>query len=347
MTIKNFTISAGESKMMSIELESEATYAGFQFDLYLPEGITMEEYSADKSRVPESTSLTMTNQNDGSYRFLAAAMDMEDLIGKDGSIITIKIVASENITSGNLTGYFKKVKLSDKDGVGVMYEEMPFPITVLAPSTLTAKSYEREYGETNPEFEFDVEGGALDGVPEITCEATEKSPVGTYDIIIKRGTETNFNVTYMKGTLTITEAPLTIKAGTYTRKRGEENPDFILTYQGFKNNETEDVLIKKTLVSTDATKESPIGTYVVTVSGAEAKNYEITHINGTLTIERLMGDANDDGYINFDDINITAHYIMTGDTKNFNFDNANVNGDNVVDAIDIVKIINIIKESQQ
>ena len=285
VTIKNFSISAGETKTLSIELENDAVYAAFQFDLYLPDGITLgDDFSADKARVPESTTLEMTLQEDGSYRFFAAAMDFEDLIGTSGSIITIKVSASKDLGSGSLVGYFRNVKLSKADGDGKKYSEMSFPITVLAPSIVTAENYERVYGEDNPAFDYSVEGGALDGIPEISCEATATSPVGTYDIIVKKGTETNYNVTYVKGTLTIKKAPLKIKAGTYTRKQGEENPEFALTYEGFKNNETEAVLTKKPTATTTAAKESAVGDYTVTVSGAEAQNYEITYVNGTLKV---------------------------------------------------------------
>jgi hypothetical protein len=84
--------------------------------------------------------------------------------------------------------------------------------------------------------------------------------------------------------LTITKAPLTIKAGTYTRKQGEVNPEFTLSYEGFKNNETKDVLKKQPTVSCNATESSVPGKYPVTVSGAEATNYEITYVNGTLIV---------------------------------------------------------------
>ena len=285
VTIKNFSISAGETKTMSIELENDAVYAAFQFDLYLPDGVTLgDDFSADKARVPESTTLEMTLQENGSYRFFAAAMDFEDLIGTSGSIITIKVSASKDLESGSLMGYFRNVKLSKADGDGEKYSEMSFPITVVAPSIVMANNYERVYGEDNPAFNYSVEGGALDGIPEISCEATASSPVGTYDIIVKKGTETNYNVTYVKGTLTITKAPLKIKAGTYTRKQGNENPTFTLTYDGFKNGETEEVLTKKPTATTTATKESPVGDYPVTVSGAEAQNYEITYEKGTLSV---------------------------------------------------------------
>ena len=149
---------------------------------------------------------------------------------------------------------------------------------------VTAKSYTRAYGDANPTFEYEVSGATLVGVPEITCEATAMSPVGTYPIVVKKGSVTNYNVTYVAGTLTITKAPLSIKAGTYTKKQGERNPEFTLTYEGFKNNETKAVLTKQPTVSCNATESSAPGEYPVIVSGAEAQNYAITYVNGTLIV---------------------------------------------------------------
>ena len=153
------------------------------------------------------------------------------------------------------------------------------------PLTITAMSYTREYGESNPEFEYIVEGAELEGDPEIICEATTTSAVGEYPIVIKKGSVTNYNDTYVNGTLTITKAPLTISAGTYTIKQGEPLPEFTLSYTGFKNDETSDVLSKQPEVSCEAGVGSAPGEYKVIVSGAEALNYEIAYNNGELIIE--------------------------------------------------------------
>ena len=159
-------------------------------------------------------------------------------------------------------------------------------MTISAPDpiTITAKSYSRVYGDSNPSFGYDVAGGTLSGTPSITCEATATSPVGEYDIIVSQGSVSNSNVTYVKGKLTITKAPLTISAGTYSMKQGESLPTFKASYSGFKNNETEDVLTTKPTISTSATSSSQPGTYDVNVSGAIAQNYDISYIKGVLII---------------------------------------------------------------
>jgi len=159
------------------------------------------------------------------------------------------------------------------------------------PVTITAKSYTREYGEDNPAFGYTSKGATLVGTPEITCEATAKSSVGTYPIVIKKGSVTNYNVTYVNGTLTITKAPLTVSVENVTREQYVENPEFVITYSGWKLNEDESVLTKKPTATTTATKDSPVGEYEIVVSGGKAQNYELSYQNGVLTVTESTGIA--------------------------------------------------------
>ena len=151
MTISDFVISAGETKELSITLENEVVYAGFQFDLYLPEGLTISECSKDQARLPETTTLSMAKQADGSYRFFAASMKAHNIIGTSGGIVTVKVTAVKDLASGSRTGYFRNIKLSKADGTGNKYAEMSFPITVLEASTVTAKK-----GDANGDGVVDV-----------------------------------------------------------------------------------------------------------------------------------------------------------------------------------------------
>jgi len=153
----------------------------------------------------------------------------------------------------------------------------------LEPVVIRANNLSRTYGETNPTLTYTVEGGPMEGTPSLSCQATQSSAVDNYDIVVAAGTVKN-PTTLVNGTLAVTKATLTVKANTYTKKQGEENPEFTLTYEGFKNSETASVLKQKPTATTSATKESAPGDYVVTVSGGEAQNYAFTYVNGTLKI---------------------------------------------------------------
>ena len=161
------------------------------------------------------------------------------------------------------------------------YEEASTPVNV----TVTAKNYTRVYGDANPTFEYTADG-TFTGVPELKCEATATSPVGTYPITVTQGTVTGATVIGVAGTLTITAAPLTVTAQAASREYGAANPAFTFTYSGWKNGETDAVLTKKPTAACAATATSPVGTYDITVSGGEAKNYAFTYVPAKLTVNK-------------------------------------------------------------
>ena len=85
-------------------------------------------------------------------------------------------------------------------------------------------------------------------------------------------------------TLTVNKAPLTITANDCTKQEGEDNPELTVSYEGFVYNDDISSLTTLPSITTTATTESPAGTYPITASGAEAANYEITYVEGTLTV---------------------------------------------------------------
>lgn len=159
--------------------------------------------------------------------------------------------------------------------------------------TVTTKDATREYGDENPDFELLYDGlkngetePAWSVAPTVGSPATKTSPVGVYDITVSGGESRNYVVTQYvnKGKLTITKAPLTATARSYTKRQGEDNPIFEVNYSGFKNGETKLVLTKEPIATTTATKNSRPGTYPITLSDGVAMNYDLSYVNGTLII---------------------------------------------------------------
>ncbi|MBQ9363630.1 MAG: cellulase family glycosylhydrolase, partial [Bacteroidaceae bacterium] len=153
-------------------------------------------------------------------------------------------------------------------------------------TTVTADNKTMIYGDEVPELTYTIDGFALDGTPHMTTTATSTSPVGTYPITVERGTVTNERVDYVAGTLTITKAPLAVGVKDATITEGDALPTFTLTYDGFRNKDTEaTAFTTKPRATTTATAASTPGEYPITVSGGKAANYELSYTGGTLTIE--------------------------------------------------------------
>ncbi len=204
------------------------------------------------------------------------------------------------VTSQGKLGFVKDAKqktVPRNKAFLVVSADAPDEITLVTPEeyevekakdavTIAARSYSREYGEQNPTFEFDVTSGTLKGQPTLTCEATPSSPVGKYDIIVNKGSSTNGTFTGVPGTLTVTEAPLTVTAKSYIIKQNEPLPAFEAEITGFKNGETAAVLTHQPVVTCVVPdgKYIPVGEYIINVDGAEAPNYAISYVPNKLTV---------------------------------------------------------------
>ena len=196
---------------------------------------------------------------------------------------------------GNLA-YSQETMFSAEDGVLWLGPGWMNTIKVRfkdADIIVKAKDYTRVYGEENPAFEYTVEDGELTGTPVITCDATPESPVGTYDIVISKGSVENNNVVFEKGTLTIEKAPLTIEAGEYEINQGDALPEFEPNYIGFKNGEMFNVLTRLPVFTCPyIPSDGQPGTYTISVDGAEADNYEMTYVDGTLRVKEAPAPNN-------------------------------------------------------
>lgn len=201
------------------------------------------------------------------------------------SVLTQQPVITCEATSASMPGEYEiVVGGAEAQNYSISYTNGKLVVTEADPVTIIATSYTREYGEDNPTFEFTTEGAAIEGEPEIICEATATSPAGEYPIIIRKGSIQNYNDTYTNGVLTVTKAPLTVTVEYVERQEAEENPPFVLVYSGWKNGEDESVLEEVPVATTTATVASPIGEYPVTISGGKAKNYDFLYVDGILVV---------------------------------------------------------------
>ena len=205
--------------------------------------------------------------------------------GEDESVLTKQPVFSCEANEASAPAeYAVTISGAEAENYDISYEQGRLTVVEADAVVVRAKSYNRQYGDENPVFEFETEGAALDGTPEIVCSAVANSPVGSYTIEVKQGSIKNYNVHFESGSLVITKAPLSISAGNYTKKQGDAMPVFKASYAGFKNGENESVLTKQPVFSCDANEASAPAEYAVTISGADAENYEISYKQGVLTV---------------------------------------------------------------
>lgn len=231
--------------------------------------------------------------------------------GTDNPKLTAKCIGLKNneTIEDALNGNWTFVTACDKySDIGVYPIELRSPETIIsnnynveikygqltvtkAPLKIYVQSYQREYGLHNPIFEVKYDGLRNDepepkwlNTPNITTQASIVSDTGNYPIHFECE-PLNYNVMSCEnGVLTITKAPLELKANNYSREYFEENPDFNFTLNGLRNGDSESCLINQPTMICSANKLSGVGEYEIVPSNVETKNYELSYQNGTLTI---------------------------------------------------------------
>ena len=94
----------------------------------------------------------------------------------------------------------------------------------------------------------------------------------------------NYNNALADVYINVNKAPLTITADDKTKIYGDVLPVFTASYSGFVLGEDESILDGKLTFTTPADQSSLVGSYAITPGGLTSDNYDITFVDGTLTI---------------------------------------------------------------
>ena len=114
------TIAAGSEQTLSLKMKNSMTVQTIQFDLYLPEGLTVvpnqdnELITASKERINKYNYFSSARQTDGSIRLLAQSTSTNFAVG-DGEIATVTVKADAGMAVGNYVIAVKNILLVSKD----------------------------------------------------------------------------------------------------------------------------------------------------------------------------------------------------------------------------------------
>ena len=159
--------------------------------------------------------------------------------------------------------------------------------------TITADNQTSVYGAGLPtltaSYSGFVAGDTADNLstpPTLTTTATASSHVGSYDISASGAVDSDYTISYVDGSLTITAASLTITADNQTNVYGGTLPILTASYTGFVNGDTSASLTTPPTLATTATSASHVADspYAITASNAVDADYSITYVAGSLTV---------------------------------------------------------------
>ena len=164
-----------------------------------------------------------------------------------------------------------------------------------APLSVTASNGTMTYGGTVPTITAGYSGfvngdsqTSLTTKPSCSTTATGASTVAgsPYGSSCTGAVDTNYSISYVPGSVTVGQAPLTVTASSGTMTYGGTVPTVTVGYAGFKNGDTGSSLTSQPSCSTTATGTSAPSppTYPSSCSGAADPNYAITYVAGSITV---------------------------------------------------------------
>lgn len=127
----------GKESSMSINLKNEDDIIMTEFNLQLPDGISIAD---DEDGYPDVTinisrdnrhSIEVAKNSDGSYHFLCYSSRNNAFIGTEGELFNVKLTCDENMAAGSYQGVIKDILMSDADRNELTQSDVTFDITVM------------------------------------------------------------------------------------------------------------------------------------------------------------------------------------------------------------------------
>ena len=303
VSVSDIEVTPGESAEIVINFSTTATnLTGYQMSLYLPKGVSLqkdedEEYMYELSgRHNKNHVFSVNDQSDGGLMLVCYSMTKKTIAAGDGELLRLPINVAATAT-GTLTAQLKTVKFSDTSSNVSQLDNVTFNVILATEPEKTEQALSitelpaMTYGDAAYTLPEKTEQGLVltwssSNETVATVSGNTLSVTGAGNATLTATQAGNDEYLPFEGVLelTVSKAELVITANDCQRNQGEANPVLTISYDGFVNEDGVSSLTKAPIVSTTATTESPAGEYAITVSGAEAQNYNISYVNGTLTV---------------------------------------------------------------
>lgn len=297
ISVADDEVTAGKGKAFALQLTNETSLTACQFDVAVPSGLSLDlEKCSVTGRCSSSHQLTSKDLGNGRYRFVCMSMDNTTFVGHSGTILNLWVNAEASARD------HKKVKVenvvfSDAKAQTYRFEPISFDVNVsfvvatsirLSESslslqvddsrTLTATVLPENCTDKSVVWESSNEQVAtVDANGKVIAKAEGQCQIIAYSA--DRSVKAECAVT-------VTKIPLTVRVEDVSRKYGDENPQFKILYEGFRDGDTETRLTTTAIAQTDANLKSAVGDYEITLSGAESNKYSFNYVAGTLTITK-------------------------------------------------------------
>lgn len=173
------------------------------------------------------------------------------------------------------------------------YHNGTLTVNGLTLNQVFVSNYEQTYSGTSKQITVTTDPAGVGNIVTYklnNVSVASPTNAGVYDVTITIN-EPGYAADKYLSTLTINKAGLQAKADNKSMSLGDLEPTYTITYNGFVNSETVNVLDTKPVAQVVGTRPLPAGTYTIEVTGGSDNNYSITRMNGTLTVAGNTADS--------------------------------------------------------
>ena len=295
ISVADGELTAGKGKAFALELTNESSLTACQFDVVVRLSLDLAKCSVT-GRCSSSHQLTSKDLGNGRYRFVCMSMDNTTFVGHSGTILNLwanaeasardhKKVKIENVVFSDAKAQTYRlepisfdVNVSFVVATSIHLSENSLTLQVDDSRTLTATVLPENCTDKSVVWESSNEQVAtVDANGKVIAKAEGQCQIIAYSA--DRSVKAECAVT-------VTKIPLTVRVEDVSRKYGDENPQFKISYEGFKNGDTETRLTTSAVAQTDANLKSAVGDYEITLSGAESNKYSFSYVVGKLSVTK-------------------------------------------------------------
>ena len=130
------SIHTGETEILSIGLDNEDTMIAFEFDLQLPDGVTISkdedgDFVATLGSRASKHSLAVSDKGNGTYHVLCYSNTNRAISGNEGELLNVELLCDENVEAGNYEATLRNIIFSDTDKNKINLDDYTFGIEVI------------------------------------------------------------------------------------------------------------------------------------------------------------------------------------------------------------------------
>lgn len=128
LSLRDMKMPRGALVRLPIYMDNEDAITAIQFELSLPNGITMTDYSLSSRKADQSLSVSQTSN--GNYLFTAFSSSSSAFSGNSGILLNLTISVSDNASLGNYSMRLSKVVMTSPDAIAYSQPDITANISV-------------------------------------------------------------------------------------------------------------------------------------------------------------------------------------------------------------------------